>query len=211
MSIINCNITYIQKNYLTLAQLADKTQLSAEDIRLFIDNQCVPGHSFTLYEHSLITSAMNEHTVARQINYYSPSLIKHLKYVKTLSKEKTLTAIAYHVREKFNVEFDQRFQGRSTPGINSKEDAWSYWINGIWGICLQHISVETMAKKELSRLNIASITENFSKQQLTGQEKKLLQQAIDDYNDVVVKEFVPYMQNMCSRTTEINSAAKKYL
>ncbi|WP_420809900.1 DUF6058 family natural product biosynthesis protein [Francisella halioticida] len=82
------------------------------------------------------------------------SIIKYAKEALALSEFNDLTKIAQQLKNNFSTQLEKKFKGIKTPGCQNFDQAWGYWINGTWGICLKELNVRCIAKKELSRLAI---------------------------------------------------------
>jgi len=202
---------HLDSFYITLDALARRADISKTRILEFIDNQCIPPHSYTVHNVMTISDPIMNYSAHQSMTrYYHPSIVSWIAKARTLAENHSLIDVSRRIREQFILELDKKLAGRSTPGCANSEHAWHYFIKGIWGICLQEISVDCIAKKELARLAIANIVNSEPTCELSDAEKIELKKAVDSYNRAV-KEFVPHFAPMSSRTVEVEAVVKKYL
>lgn len=204
---------YLQEEYYTIEQLADKANATKDRILELAELQIIPPHSFEVTQNASIycniKGAFNATPVTTR--YYNPSIVKWIQNAETMAKEESLAEVAIQVRKKFNQEFRYAMGDVITPGCKGLDHAWRYLMNGTWGICLKEVSVASIASKELSRLKISQICKyDDPNHTLTNQEKEDLKTAINTY-EKVTKQFAPHLVPTCSRTLEIEPAVKKYL
>lgn len=201
---------YLCKNYYTLPQLVEYTSVDDKKILTLIEHQCIPPHSYEIRNITNFFNAIIEYAVnTPTIRYYHPSLVKWILKAVNLTHQHSLSEVAKLIREEFNKEFNVAFGDESTPGCENLDKAWEYLMNGTWGICLKQLSVEYMAKKQLSRKKIAQIVKGDPEHQLSTQERVELKAAIDLYNSVA-SDFDPYFVAHSSRRIEIEAAIAKY-
>lgn len=204
---------YLQEEYYTLQQLANKANVTTDRILELVELQIIPPHSFEVTQSTSIYCNIKGYFIATPvaIKYYNPSIVKWIQTAESLATGKSLSEIAIFIRGYFNKEFKEAMGDAITPGCKGLDHAWRYLMNGTWGICLKEISVASIAKKELSRLKISQLCKlDKPNHQLTLQEKEELKNAIDTY-ELVTKQFAPHLLPTCSRTLEIEPAVKKYL
>ncbi len=202
---------YLAKHYLTIEKLAELSGVNQAKILLYIQTQCIPPHSFEVSQSLSITSGLlNECVNEVVIKYYHPSLVSWIITAVKLNSECNLTEVAKKVRQDFNEKFETLFGTNITPGCQGLDCAWAYLMTGVWGICLKDITVENMAKKELSRLVISNLVESNAEQGLNLTEEQQLREAILNYESVVT-EFAPHIKPISSRVREVNRAKALFL
>ncbi len=121
-----------------------------------------------------------DHIASTRIKYYHPSIIKYTEEALALSEFNDLTEIAQQLKINFSTQLEKEFKGIKTPGCQNFDQAWGYWINGTWGICLKELNVEYMAKKELSRLAITKLMK-YEPTTITKNDKIKLIDAVNTY------------------------------
>jgi len=153
---------FLEKNYITLPQLAKHCGVSEAEILTLENAQCIPGHTYALRQILIfsctgIDEALTENTALTTTWYYHNSTDLWVKEALLASKNMNLAAVAAQVKANFAKQLRKALGDIKTPGCQNFEQAWGYWIDGTWGKCLKEISVDCLARKELARYNIAEI------------------------------------------------------
>ncbi|MFT4693248.1 MAG: hypothetical protein ACI8TE_000136 [Francisella sp.] len=149
---------FIKIKYITLSELAGKCNVDELDICKLETAQCIPRPSYEVRTIDMFSSLVAEdHIASTRVRYYHPSIINLTKEALALSEFHELTAINQQLKVNFRLQLEEEFKGIKTPGCQNFDQAWSYWVDGTWGICLKELTVECMAKKELSRLAITNL------------------------------------------------------
>ncbi|MDF2939681.1 MAG: hypothetical protein K0R66_323 [Gammaproteobacteria bacterium] len=202
--------TYLDKHYYTLAQLAQKSGVEEAFILKLIKNQCVPPHSYSMQTFTAFTNSLIQYSASpTSVYYYHPSLLGWIHKARGLFKLYDLTKTAQLIRENFIEEYNETFGNTATPGCKNADEAWSYLMDGTWGICLKEISISCMAKKQLSRLTIANIVKTEAEHALSLEERLELKNAIETYKSAAM-DFDPYFAPISSRYREVIAAELKY-
>ena len=211
---MNKQLTYLQQEYLTIKQLAQCSAVSEDRILELIEMQCIPPHSYEISSITTISCQIREISPVEIVitRYYNASIKNWIINAEQLILQGlSLVEVASKIKADFEKDFHQAFDSMVTPGCQGFDNAWRYLMNGTWGICLKEISVQSMAKKELSRLKIAQLCKmDEPGHTLSEDEKQVLRQAVKDYESVT-KAFSPYLIPTCSRTVEVEPAVAKYL
>ncbi len=186
---------FLDKNYITLKELAKQCQVETSNILALENAQCIPGHTYekrqvTLYTCAGIDEALSENSSLETTFYYHNSIINWVNEALKSINEMDLTVLANKVKMDFANQIEKYLKGQKTPGCQSFDQAWRYWIDGTWGKCLKTISVECLAKKELARKYIAD-TMNSSAHEISYEQKNKLVEAIENYIQASL-EFDPY-------------------
>ncbi len=196
---------HLQHEYLTLPQLSQQSELSFGEIEILISANCVPPHSYFVTEEISIHDPLTQHTGKQVTKYYHPSVVRWLKQAKTLQKELGLEKAAACIKDDFFKQYADHFKGQRTPGCENVLQAWQYFLDGTWGVCLQDISVSCMAQKELARLHIQQLTRLAKESALKQNQLQDLSNAIVQYLQAA-KEFIPYFQANSSYCKEVMQA-----
>ncbi|AXA34187.1 hypothetical protein CDH04_07120 [Francisella adeliensis] len=149
---------FIKVKYITLLELAEKCNVDELDICKLERAQCIPRPSYEVRSTDMFSSPVAEdHLVSTRVHYYHPSIINLAKEALALSAFHELTEVNQQLKVNFRIQLEKEFKGIKTPGCQNFDQAWGYWVDGTWGICLKELTVECMAKKELSRLAITNL------------------------------------------------------
>lgn len=153
---------FLDQNYVTLANLALRCKVSENEILNLETAQCIPRHTYEVRTLVMFTCAgindpLTENIAATTIFYYHLSTINWVEQALLAAKNMSLSEVAFQVKNDFANGLNKVLDGVKTPGCQSFDQAWGYFIDGTWGKCLKEISLECLAKKELSRLQIAEI------------------------------------------------------
>ncbi len=201
---------YLSKNYYTMKQLVEFSQLEETKILKLIQHQCIPPHSYEVKNEAIFSNQIMEYTVNRStLRYYHPSLIQWIHNANELVQKYNLHEAALIIRDDFYKKLMVAFGDEYIDDHHYYTKTWEYLMNGTWGICLKEISVNAIAKKELARKKIASIVRADPLHQLTEQERNDLKNAISSYNSVA-SDFDPYFVAKSSRRLEIEATITKY-
>lgn len=149
---------FLNQNYYTLSELAQHSNASEAEILTLQTAQCIPGHSYEMRQIVVFSSPVSQDSAdLATVRYYHPSITIWIREALLASKTMNLSQVAMQIKKEFSEQLTTTFCGVKTPGCQSFDQAWRYWIDGTWGICLKEISFDCMAKKELSRQCIAEI------------------------------------------------------
>lgn len=111
---------YLAKNFYTLQQLAEHTEVDDTKILELIGAQCIPPHSYevrniTIFSNTIIESVVN----IPPIRYYHRSLINWIQKAIHLGQHHNLSEVAKIIRDDFNREFITAFGDECTPGCTN--------------------------------------------------------------------------------------------
>tara|TARA_R110002167_G_scaffold359135_1_gene575585 strand:+ start:6162 stop:6821 length:660 start_codon:yes stop_codon:yes gene_type:complete len=172
---------FLRTNYLTLFELAKKCDIDDADIIKLQTAQCIPGNSYELRSIDIFSSPVAEdHIASTNVRYYHPSTVSWVKEALTSSKPNDLAKVAQQFKISFHTQLEKEFKGEKTLGCQNFDQAWGYWMDGTWGVCLKELTVECMARKELSRLRITNLMK-YERTAITKKDKINLINAINDY------------------------------
>lgn len=153
---------FLKNNYYTLSELAKHCDINEAEILTLETAQCIPGHTYEVRQMLIfscagIDTALTENTAFSTTHYYHVSTIAWIKKALLALKNMSLSEVASQVKINFAEQLTKVLGDIKTPGCQSFDQAWGYWIDGTWGKCLKEISFDCLAKKELSRFIIAKI------------------------------------------------------
>ncbi len=201
---------YLDRNFLTLEQLAERAGITAERAQELIDAQCVPPHSHEVRGMMVFASTFGEYPIpvpARR--YYHPSLAGWARKASDLARRHSLADVARRMRKDFEQAFEAALDGREPPWPRGVDYAWANLMDGTWGLCLKEISAPNMLQKEFARQTIAGLVNPDPRHSLSEEARAALLEAIGLY-DEVAGSFGPHERPDSSREREVNAAIEKY-
>jgi hypothetical protein len=176
---------FLTKNYKTLSELSEDCAVGEEKILSLEKAQCIPGHTYEMRQLCIYTCAgidtpLTENTDLSTTWYYHASIASWVKEALVMEKKMDTSEIALQVKNDFSKQLKKVLGNIKTPGCQSFDQAWNYWIDGTWGKCLKEISLKCLVKKELSRHRIAQIMEH-NPEEISVDVKTELSSAIKNY------------------------------
>lgn len=175
--------------------MAKHCEMTETEILVLENAQCIPGHTYEMRQMSVLScsgidTALSEHTSLVTTYYYHSSIYTWIQQAKAALKKQSLSVLAFTIKSQFTEQLAAALGGIKTPGCQSFDQAWAYWVDGTWGKCLKEISVPCLAKKELSRHIIVEMMPQ-DPATLSAEAKTKLTQAVNDYIAASL-EFDPY-------------------
>lgn len=151
-----CMQKFIAENYISLTALAKHYDVTEVEILAMENSQCIPGHTYEIRQIYIFTcaaidAALTENSEMITTHYYHHSVSSWAEQALPALKNSNLTDVAAQVKNNFAAQLSKVLEGKRTPGCQSFDQAWAYWIDGTWGKCLKEISFVCLAKKELAR------------------------------------------------------------
>lgn len=201
--------SYIDKHYFTLAQVVSQANCSVQRLQEYRQANCIPGSSYQFTMCNEYATSLYRADYKTTVEYFHPSVVRWVEQAEKLHALCPIARVAKMVYENFIEQYQRFFQGKATPGCANASQAWDYFTNGTWGVCLQDVSVKCMAQKELARLAIADITHDTPSKTLSAQQRKALQHAIENYHDAAMP-FDPYWLPHSSRRKEVEAMEQCY-
>jgi len=176
---------FLEQNYRTLTELANDCGISEAEILNLETAGCIPGHTYEtrqmiIFSCAGINDALTENMDLTTTWYYHNSTELWVKDALPELKNMSLAEIALMVKENFAKQLHNVLGDIKTPGCQNFDQAWGYWIDGTWGKCLKELTVDGLAKKELSRYHIAQIMEQDPKT-VSEDSKIQLTDAVESY------------------------------
>lgn len=220
------SIKYIQSYYLTIKQLAEKSNVSESLILEMIEHKCLPDASYKVTESIQITSLFGNPTQFETVFYYNKHNISKIIQVTSLRKTLSYSEIAYKFKTQFYLEYKNLLVEQSgningfenlfiNTEINEKEakpfieKEWNYVLDGTYGLCTTTSSVEEIVTKEVLVKKIDKLTDSCNKEILSDEETELLSQYISQL-DKVQAMFAPHERHKTSRYKSIDRVVEKY-
>jgi uncharacterized protein DUF6058 len=212
-------VCYIQENFLTLRELAERTGATEESILHLIESQCIPRHSYEIAESTTVKSFFGEREVSRTaVRYYPTSHLERIGEAMEAATQSSPNEFAKAVRAAFFSEYQNEIaasglledgllrEGEVEPLLESE---WAAWLDGTYGLCTLRATARDVARKELSILRIKGITDDARKESLTDPERRRAREAIEAL-DAVASFFAPDEREDSSRERWINRIVRKY-
>ena len=205
-STAECIRLYVERHYLSAAQLAERASCTVERLCALQLAQCIPVHSYELRSSHLFSSTFGDHAVAGQPQrYYHPSVLGWLRTALDRAAGSPLAAVARRYREDFERDFEIALAGREPPWPGGVDYAWAYLMDGTWGLCLKEISAQNMLLKEFARGLIRRANRRPPGAELSAAQRAELAQAVADYRRVVLP-FAPHERERSSSVLELAPA-----
>jgi|SRR5579862_6778878 len=164
--------SYIKNNYLTIEQLANRANISLDQLESLINHFCIPRHSHVISKQvTFSTDIFGESVLIEEMTYYyHPSLIKlamkAVRYLETANfndvasqmksdftneLRQALAEIEINdVKQVFAYCFDAN-ENLLTDGIDKiMTNHWPYIMDGTYGVCLKEISAKNVLLKNIA-------------------------------------------------------------
>jgi hypothetical protein len=201
---------YLDRNYLTLEQLAERAGVAPERVLELVDAQCVPPHSHEVRGVAVFASTFGEYAApVPPRRYYHPSLVDWVEKADALARQHRLADVARQMRTDFEQAFEDALEGRAPPWPKGVNHAWAYLMDGTWGLCLKEISAPNMLRKEYARSKIAHIAARVRDGRPSEGQRATLLDAIERYNEVAT-DFAPHERADSSRCREVEAVIEAY-
>ena len=152
-------MTYLNANYLTLEQLADKTNIAIKNIENLIKYNCIPKHSHRVICQTVFETAVFDNTVIidGEKLYYHPSLINWIITAEEYRKNMDFAKTAEKIKSDFTLELHKALINadikKYIANINIEEYIQKQWLDvmsGSYGVCLKEISVKNIVDKAIA-------------------------------------------------------------
>lgn len=211
------NLDYLEKNFLTLEQVASRTGISEAEIKVQIDARVMPKPSYVVRQSVEITSPLGDKHQSENTTFYFPQsyvdLLKDAlqKEAEDL-KESLISEMRRHLiaHPKRSFAYGNVFDSEGNP-IENKistelEKEWEYYNQGIYGICTLHATAREIIEKEIAVKRLLAALERFPTDELINHKDELAQ-IIDEF-DKVSNLFAPYQRESSSRGKYVDKTLK---
>jgi hypothetical protein len=144
-------LDYLDRYYLTMEQLAERSVLSPSRLEALIALGVMPGHSHEATFRLTVYARVNGHhpTQDRRVRYFHPDLVDLATAADAAAKEFAPAEAAAAVRSRHD---DAVHRASSLPPDDPAlqalaNDAWWMWRDGTTGVCLQRLSPANFVRK----------------------------------------------------------------
>jgi hypothetical protein len=142
---------YLESNYLTLAQLAERTSLPAARIEQLVGSGLMPAHSHEATVTLTVFAPINGAHAAGETRtrYFHPDLIALAGDADALERELGIEGAALVVRDRHDAVVAET--AGLAPGSEAHRSladrAWGAWRDGTLGVCLKRFSTRDILHK----------------------------------------------------------------
>ena len=201
---------YVDRYYLTLEALVERTGVTAARIDELAEAGCIPPHTYELRGDVVFASACGEHRLPSQPRrYYHHGEVEWVKKAHALAQDHALAEVARLMREGFDREVADALDGREVRWSADRDHPWDYLMDGSWSLCLKELSASHLAEKEVARATIARIAKIDADHETSDGARAELEAAVAQY-DRVALPFAPHEVGVSSRRLEVGAAIEKY-
>jgi hypothetical protein len=201
---------YVDRYYLTLEMLVERTGVTAARIDELAEAGCIPPHTYELRGDVVFASAFGENRLPSQPRrYYHHGEVEWVKKANALAQDHALAEVARIMREGFDREVADALDGREVRWSADWDHPWNYLMDGSWSLCLKELSASHLAGKEVARATIARIANADPDHEIDESERAELEAAVAQY-DRVALPFAPHEVGVSSRRLEVGAAIEKY-
>ena len=207
------NLKYLDENFLSLEELSAQTGISADKIKVYIEEQLLPQPSYKLRKIFTITSPLDdEHKIDGETLYFPKS---YLSLLNNLEKQNS-----QEIKENFINQMRQHLLNHNSKDLayenavsdenrieKELENEWDYYQKGIYGICTLNASPSELIEKEIAVKKLLRFLDKFSEDKWEHKKSELLQ-IIAEY-DEVSNVFAPYQRESSSRGKYVDKALQK--
>ena len=202
--------TYIEKHYLTRAEISKQSGVAEPRIAELVEAQCIPPHSYEVRRDTTYVSAFGEYKFAAESEfYYHPDIVHWIERAVALAKNHPLQEVSQKVRENLVDEIRAILDGRPVPWSDGMGHAWEFLMDGSFSLCLKELNADNLVKKEVSRQRLAELVEKADGRGKTEDLWNEMEGVIADYEDVTLP-FSPHELPESSRRLELEPAMAKF-
>ncbi len=204
-------ITYLNNNFLTLAELLKVTEMKLSKFRGLQDQRLMPKASYVIDLKLSSDSFFGHHSETHNLEYYAKGYVSWLGIIEALKDSKEIYSV-FTERYKSTMSWlkEQGYdcvEVKENIGIDKHiREEWEHFIDGIYGLCTKSGLPEDIAKKEVAILNINLLSENKN----VSNDKKLLLARAVKLLDEASSEFAPHERMRSSRQKLLNEVRRKY-
>jgi len=144
-------LDYLQRHFLTLEQLSERSGLAPSRLEALIDAGLMPAHSHEATFRLTVYARVNGHhpTEDKRVRYYHPDLAELAKAADTAAQDLGLADAAIAVRAQHDAEvFAASSLAAGDLALRAfADDAWWIWRDGTIGVCLQRFAPANIVRK----------------------------------------------------------------
>ena len=204
------SLAYLGEYYVTRNELARMAGISATRIVELVQNKCIPPHCYEIRPTINCVSTFGDYQLYSNPEYYYHK--RHIDWIEralVLARIHSLGEVAETVKETFFKDLKAALGTQPAPWPAGMEQAWTYLMDGTWGLCLINFDIEGIVDKELARKTISNIVKDANDRKITALERKALTQAVNRYNRAALP-FSPHEVGESSRILEIAAVVEKF-
>lgn len=207
--IIMKDIEYIEANFIEQESLCELTNITLIKLNELIDKELIPDCSYKIESKKVITSPLGDKKELIDIKKYFPKSVIVLI-------EKNISKSSEEFKNEMKKEFIEAVLKYDTGNLLYKnkeeldelfENEWSFFVQGVYGICTLHSSPTEIAKKGIVVQKLKNFLEKEMKS--NSESKDELMKLNEEYNEVA-NLFAPYQRENSSRGIYIDKQLEKY-
>ena len=217
---MNENIKYIKANCIEWKELCAEANISSAKLSQLIAEQILPSPSYVIDIETTIKSSLNDsYTIHDSEKYFSKNLLTLIEAykdetdvsnVKQAFRKRMLEALKNANDKQFaygNI-LDQSNEIDLERFEKAFEEEWSYFCQGVYGICTINASEEEIVKKEIAVKKLIDFNQKFNCEPLNDAYKETLKQLSLEF-DAVTSLFAPYQRETSSRGKYLDKIAQQ--
>jgi len=211
---------YLERHFVTLSQLAQRSETAPEVILMLIAHECIPGHSYEIKSRMTVGSFVFGDTVIEEDvveRYYAPTVAVWVRRAQELAAKIPLREVSLAMKETFRSDYrtalfdlgahkyDEGGCFRSETELDEEafdrhfEDTWKHWVEGTYGVCTRNAdSAANIARKNVAVSRLSHLTANGQKKTYSQKERDEILKAIVEYDEVALP-FAPHDYPSSSR------------
>jgi len=195
-------LAYLERYYLTMEQLAERSGLPPGRISALIDSGLMPGHSHEATFRLTVYARVNgDHATAdRRVRYYHPDLVELAAEAEAAAEQYGPAEAAVAIRHRHDEAVRQASSLRpEDPALQAlADDAWSVWRDGTIGVCLRRFSSADIVRKTEAVETMAAALQQAAAKEPASVDHRALAAALEAYA-TVASPFGPHERDGSTR------------
>ena len=202
--------TYVERHFISLAELARLAGMSEPQARALIAARAIPGPIYTLWPNGAFSSPIGGHHGAEPqgepVHWYAPAAAWWIRRGHGLSSTEAAASFAARFTADFVTHLrtepdgplgypqafpDGRFDQTAAEAAAAAE--WRDWLDGGYGVCLRHADARHAVTKTCRRATVLAITDEGRAPSLTQTQRADLLTALEEL-DAVMLPFAPHQR-----------------
>ena len=204
-------INYLNEHFLTRDELLETAKISEETLRIYQEQQVMPGPSYRLFLSLSCDSYFGEHDNEQRLEYYAKGYLTWLGILQSLDNLKDAFIV---FKERYIKTIDELEKNGYEDCIRELKESideqveqeWGHFLNGTYGLCTKSGLPEDIAAKELAIREIKRLI-SFSK--LSDEQLSKLAEAVNLLDEVSAL-FAPHEKPRSSRQRLIDDVRMEY-
>jgi len=204
-------IKYLNDHYFTKQELLEVSKVTEKMLRTYQENKVMPKCSYKLKLNLECESFFGLHGDKQEIEYYAKGYSSWLAIAQQLGSTEAVYSVFSNrykaalatLHEQGHVSSDVKI----TSGLNTHiKEEWSYFLDGVYGLCTKSGLPEDIAAKELSILEINALSEQET---LSIEQHRQLVRAVN-LLDSASSLFAPHERLRSSRHRLVDEVRRRY-